>query len=96
MKKLSSLIIISAIAFLFLIMQNVFSQSYNYAEFLIVNNTGNNDGFPIIIDVYPVGAIFNGDNAGGYTGQYTPIAAHPIDPNNNNKIFGVHSVLPPF
>jgi hypothetical protein len=76
-------------AFLFLNLQNSFSQEYGYAEFLIVNNTGN-DGFPITLDVYPVGAIFNGDITGGFTGQYTPVATHPG--SLNGYIYGIHNL----
>lgn len=88
MKNSIKVIFIILIAFLSLNMQNAFSQSYDYAEILIVNNTGNGNGFPITIDVYPVGAIFNGDNTGGYTGQYTPVAKHPG--SLNNYIYGVN------
>jgi hypothetical protein len=89
MKNSISSIFIIALALLFLNIQNTFSQSYDYAEFLIVNNTGNDEGFPIAVDVYPFGAIFNGDNTGGYTGQYTPVAAYQVNAQHPYN-FGEH------
>ena len=66
---------------MFLISPLLHSQDIQQGEFMVVNKTGGN-GYSIKIDIYPVGAIFNGNY------EYALKAAYPI-PQQNDKIWGV-------
>ncbi|MFA5403806.1 MAG: T9SS type A sorting domain-containing protein [Ignavibacteria bacterium] len=70
-----------SIALFILLLSSSFihSQDIDRGEFMIVNQT---NSIPITVKIYPVGAIFNGDD------QYTVIAANKINPQNNYYIFG--------
>ena len=81
MKKLTGIIFLLLITFI--INKNASPQNIGKGELMFVNNTGTS-GYNITIDVYPVGAIFNGAD------EYAFKAKYPIDEQNNNKICGLH------
>gem|GEM_PF-1674863 len=70
----------SVLVIILLISQLLYSQDIQQGEFMVVNNTGKN-GYQIKVDIYPVGAIFNGND------QYTLNAANQV--GSYNKIWGV-------
>lgn len=73
--------LIRILVIMFLISPLLHSQDIQQGEFMVVNKTGGN-GYSIKIDIYPVGAIFNGNY------EYALKAAYPI-PQQNDKIWGV-------
>jgi len=85
--KSSKEILISLFILFFIIFSKLYSQDIQQGEFMIVNNTGTSGGHNITVKIYPSGAIFNGDYG------YTLLAKNPIDPYNNQYIFGKEVVL---
>ena len=84
MKNVIMDFVLSFILF-FIVFSNLYSQDISQGEFMIVNNSGEN-GYPIKVDIYPVGAIFNGNY------DYALKSKYPIDPQQNNKIFGIQQI----
>ena len=80
MKKLIGTIFLLLITFV--ISKNSLSQNIGRGELMFVNNTGTN-GYNITIDIYPVGAIFNGAD------QYAFVAKYQV-PESDGKICGLH------
>ena len=80
MKKLTGIIFLLLITFI--INKNASPQNIGKGELMFVNNTGTS-GYNITIDVYPVGAIFNGAD------EYAFKAVNALP--DNPYIFGIHS-----
>ncbi len=80
MKKLIGIIFILLIALV--ASKNALSQFIDQGELMLVNNTGIN-GYAITVDVYPVGAIFNGVD------QYAFKAVNAI-PGYSPNIWGIY------
>ncbi|MCX6159578.1 MAG: T9SS type A sorting domain-containing protein [Ignavibacteriae bacterium] len=71
----------------FMVFSKLYSQNIQQGEFMVVNNTGTSGGHNITVKIYPSGAVFS-----GYY-EYTLKSYNPIDPFNNQYIFGKDVVL---
>ena len=82
MKNFIKSVLLLTIAVIVINTQNALSQEIRDGELMFVNNTGTS-GYNITIDVYPVGAIFNGAD------EYAFKAVNALP--DNPYIFGIHS-----